>query len=403
MLVDQICKQVKTGFESQLNALKSDLVPVPTDEAAIPAHLFSSHAVFFEEQMQLKQKIIRLEDDLECKLAHIKLLDDEYHRYVAHIVRKHRSSKAQMLKVSNLEENEAYLTIDYKAKPLSRQNRESQGESFGKKGLSLSGLAAVFKIPEGFQGPLPKDTEREGDVLVAHVRVCCDDSDQSCWHSAQVLATALLLLRAQYPWLQFGNLYSDGATNFKSLLFTLMLPDLYLRTGFRITSHILPEAGDGKDRCDREFAGVNRLFDSWVKADRRVMMTANDICAALEAGKTSGVINCALQTQRNKDEEKVWKDALDTSAFARIAGKRKEDMFYTEIVWQQHDTNHHWESTGMRFFAYHLMGSGKFLTNEQLQQVHPRPRPPQCTQCTAFIAIVGSFENSFEIPTKPVV
>ena len=332
----------------------------------------------------LKFKIKRLEGDLSCRLAHLKVLDDEYHRYVAHIVRKHMSSKAQMLLVSNLQEWEAYLTIDYKAKPLTRKNREGQSESFGKKGKSLFGLAAVFKIPEGFEGPLPEGTEREGDVLVAHVRVCCDDADQSCWHSAQVLTTALLLLRAQYPWLRFGNLYSDGATNFKSLLFTLMLPDIYARTGFRITSHVLPEAGDGKDRCDRDFAGVNRLFDSWVKVDRRVMMTANDICSALEAGKTTGVINCALQTERDKEEEQTWKDALDTGAFAQLAGKRKEDMFFTELVWEKVGVA--WKYTGMRFFAYHLMGTGKFLTAEQLEQVHPGPRPKVLTYAPLITA-----------------
>ena len=127
------------------------------------------------------------------------------------------------------------LWIDYKAKPLSAKNREGQSESFGKKGKSLFGLAAMFKIPSDWQGPLPKDCEKEGDCVIVHVRVCSDDSDQTAWHSAQVLTTALLLLRDQYPWISFGSLYTDGATNFKSLLFMLMFEGIHLRTGFRIT------------------------------------------------------------------------------------------------------------------------------------------------------------------------
>ena len=160
--------------------------------------------------------------------------------------------------------------------------------------MSLFGLAGMFKIPADWSGPLPKDCEREGDMIIAHIRVCCDDADQSVWHSAQVLTTALLLFRAQYPWITHGSLYTDGATNFKSLLFPLLFPGIFDRTGFRITCQILPEAGDGKDRCDRDFAGVNKLSQSWVKVERRVMQTADDICDALEAKQTPEVINCAL-------------------------------------------------------------------------------------------------------------
>ena len=268
----------------------------------------------------------------------------------------------------------AFLWIDYKAKPLSRRNRESQTEAFGKKGLSLFGLAAMFLIPSGWQGPLPEGTDREGDVLIAHVRVACDDSDQSVWHSLQVLTTALLLLRAQYPFLKFGPLYSDGAVNFKSFLFTLMLPDVYKRTGFRVADHLLPEAGDGKDRCDRDFAGVNKLFDSWVKVERRVMLTADDICDALEAGKTTGVTNCSLQTQRDKSQEKAWKEGLDTALFAQQVGKKREDLFYIKIEWKQ--DGQQWVFQGMTFFAYHEMGTGKFLSHQQLQTILPGSRPP---------------------------
>jgi hypothetical protein len=285
-------------------------------------------------------------------------------------VRKHRSSRAQLLLTSALLWNEAFIWIDYKAKPLSRMNREPQGDSFGKRGLSLFGFAAMFSVPEHWQGPLLEDTEREGDMIIAHIRVCCDDSDQSVWHSLQVFTTALLLLRKTYPWLECGPVYSDGATNFKSLLFSLMFPDVFLRTGFRVTAHLLPEAGDGKDRCDRDFAGCNRLFESWVVVEGRVMATADDITAALEAGKKPGVINCTVQTERDATTEKVWKDKNDTSLFAKLAGKKKEDMFHCEIVWEQ-GLGGAWASKGMRFYAYHQMGKGNSC---------PRPNRNKCTQ-----------------------
>jgi hypothetical protein len=191
------------------------------------------------------------------------------------------------------------------------------------------------------------------------------------------MTTALLLLKAQYPWLQFGPLYSDGAVNFKSFLFALILAEVSKRTGFRVTAHLLPEAGDGKDRCDRDFVGVNKLFDSWVKADRRVMLSADDICDALETGVTPGVINCALETQRDEAAEKVWKDNLNTGRFAEVVGKKKEDLFYIDLVWEEGETG--WQCIGMRFFCYHEMGTGKLISTEQLREVHPGPKPPVLT------------------------
>ena len=322
----------------------------------------------------LNQKIM----DLECRLLHVDLLDNEYHRYVSHIVRKHRSSRAQLLKLAEQGEREMFLTMDYKCKPLSRKNREGQGESFGKRGRSLAGIAAAFTVPHDWAGPLPKDTEREGDLIIVHVRVCADDADQSVWHSLQTFTTAILHVKAAYPWIESANLYTDGAVNFKSLLFLLSLPALYKRTGVRIKSHILPEAGDGKDRCDRDFAGVNKLFESWVKVDGRVMVTADDICDALEAGVNPGVINCALEIQRDAAKEKLWAGEVDTAKFSQMVGKKKEDLFYTEVVWEKKCDNDgvvDWCFSGLRFHAYHSMGSGKFLSCKDIDAIWGESRP----------------------------
>ena len=55
-------------------------------------------------------------------------------------------------------------------------------------------------------------------------------------------------------------LYSDGAGNFRSLSFEIAMAKKIAKVGIRIVSHLLPEAGDGKDRVDRDFAGVNQFF-----------------------------------------------------------------------------------------------------------------------------------------------
>ena len=120
------------------------------------------------------------------------------------------------------------------------------------------------KISVDWDGILPTEVEREGDFLITYIRIAADDSGQGVWHSIQAFMTGLLLLRKQYPFLHEGFLSSDGATNFKSLLFLLMLPHVSVRTGMKLLGHMLPEAGGGKDKCDRDFAGVNHLFNSWI-------------------------------------------------------------------------------------------------------------------------------------------
>ena len=246
----------------------------------------------------------------------------------------------------------------------------------------------MFKIPEEWDGSLPNGVERDGDYLIAYIWLAADDSDQGVWHSIQALTTGLLVLRKQYPFLHEGSLSSDGATNFKSLLFLLMLPYVCLRANFKLLAHMLPEAGGGKDKCDRDFAGCNQLFDSWISQPGRSMMNANEICQALEAGKTAGVSNCALQIQRDKPNEKAWKDKCDTGTFAKLVGKSKDNLFYMELVWddawsnaerrQELDETTAWPVLfkGIRFFAYQGMGAGKFVTATELRTVWRCAAPP---------------------------
>ena len=324
---------------------------------------------------------------LEVLEAHLVLLDDEHTRYVSHILRKHVASNATMVRANELGYGQALMWMDFKCKPLPREHLEGQSASFGKKGKSLCGIAAMFKIPVDWDGILPTGVEREGDFLITYIRIAADDSGQGVWHSIQAFMTGLLLLRKQYPFLHEGFLSSDGATNFKSLLFLLMLPHVSVRTGMKLLGHMLPEAGGGKDKCDRDFAGVNHLFNSWISQPGSSMMNADEICQALEAGKTPGVINCSINVQRDHEKEKQWKDACDTGKLAKLVGKSKDNLFYMHIVWDDgahNATAQHMMSDamwpvgfkGIRFFAYEGMGEGKFLSAAELRGVWQCDPPP---------------------------
>ena len=95
--------------------------------------------------------------------------------------------------------------------------------------------------------------------------MCADDSDQDFAHSVQVFEVTCKFLKQQYPWIKEAMLYSDGAGNFRNLSFEIAMAKKVAAIGIQVVSHLLPETGDGKDRVDRDFTGVNKLFWSFLK------------------------------------------------------------------------------------------------------------------------------------------
>jgi hypothetical protein len=302
-----------------------------------------------------------LEEEME---AHLKMLRDEVQRYQAHLVRKHKASQGQMHLLSEVTAKKALIFIDYKQKVLPCENKEAQSRTFGKKGKSLFGMVTMLKIPEGYSGKLPEGTDIEGDFAISYFRGCCDDANQDFAHSVQCFQVGLKFLKKQYPWIEEAMLYSDGAGNFRSLSFQLAMADMAAAVGVKITAHLLPEAGDGKDRVDRDFAGINTLFWSWLKRPGASMQNAVEMVEALEYGKNKGdgVVNCALQISRPAEMEGV-----DTAKFSRLVGKARDNMYYSEFTYAEKDGV--LIVSGARFYAYYKMGTGVYLSAKQLQQL----------------------------------
>ena len=220
----------------------------------------------------------------ECFHAQLDLWDSEYRRYVGHIVRKHCASRSKVDLLASVTELICKITIDYKQKVLSREHNQPQQNNSGKKGKSLHGLTAECLIPASFTGKLPEGFDREGDFAIFHVRIIADDSDQDFWHSAQVLYVSIKQLLQMVPWQLDGcYLSSDGAVNYKSLAFTIMLSQMSSALNFKIVDHVFPEAGDGKDWCDRDFAGINNVIDGFMKVPDSKMTNANEIVIVLDS------------------------------------------------------------------------------------------------------------------------
>ena len=159
------------------------------------------------------------------------------------------------------------------------------------------------------------------------VRVCCDDSDQDWFHSLVVFRAALTLFVTAVKDLGItgGWLCSDGASNFKSLSFALCVRDLCSTLSFRLLGHLFPEAGGGKDLCDRDFADINRLFNSFLKQPGASLRTADDFVEALDALPQTMVLSCAVKFAKPPEEVKKAR-AKDALFFIHYEGGRHGRM-----------------------------------------------------------------------------
>ena len=310
------------------------------------------------------EKVLALEEGM---MAHIQMLEAEVLRYQGHLVRKHKASAGQMDLLSYVTAERALFFIDYKMKVLPAENKEAQTKIFGKKGKSLFGMVAMFKLPEGYDGKIPDEIDIDGDYAIAYFRVCADDADQDFIHSIQAFETCCNYFKKQYPWVSEAMLYSDGAGNFRSLSFEFLMAERIAAVGIKVVSHLLPEAGDGKDRVDRDFAGVNRLFWAWLSRPGASMQNAEEMYQALEYGRKvdDGVVNCAVVINHPPA-----KTSVNTGAFAQLTGKARDNMYYTEFEYGTDETGKIM-LTGCRFYAYYKMGEGVYLDANQLKSLWP--------------------------------
>ena len=317
------------------------------------------------------EEVVVLEQGM---LAHLDMLGGEIHRYRAHLVRKHKASQGQMDLLSQVTVTRGLAFIDYKQKVLPAENKEAQSKTFGKRGKSLFGMVDMFHMPEDYVGELPQGVDMDGDYAISYFRACADDADQDYAHSVQCFEVGCRFLKKNYPWLKELMLYSDGAGNFRSLSYELAMVEAVARAGLRVVCHLLHEAGDGKDRVDRDFAGINQLFWSYLKQPNASMQNAVEMAAALEYGRKpgDGVVNCALEIQRS--EKKLA--GVNTEAFTKLVGKARDNMYYTKFEYKDGEDGAV-VLTGARFYAYYEMGEGVLLSAAQLKDLWPdQPQIP---------------------------
>jgi hypothetical protein len=107
--------------------------------------------------------------------------------YVRHLMRKALSHTITPSLLDTLKTNpkRMHIIVDYKQKPLPTRHREAQTAAFGKKGKSLHGATCL------------RWNSTRADFEVLNVRVVCDDSNQTWFHTLAALRTTASALTDQ--------------------------------------------------------------------------------------------------------------------------------------------------------------------------------------------------------------
>lgn len=281
--------------------------------------------------------------------------------YVRHLMRKALSHTITPKLLDALKERpaRAHLIADYKAKPLPSGHRETQTAGFGKKGLSLHGVTAL------------RWDERRGDFAVLNVRVTCDDSEQTWFHTLSALRTTMDQLTDTWktlsgaapvtaplplqclPYLEEVTLQTDGANNYDCTAFMSSVMDVFTAVGLQLVRHVITEVGDGKNLCDQDFQGAQQVMDH-ARAGGMNLLNAQDILDALHTRVAPGVVNVGMDLGTRSAEPKKNPRAL----------KGIDALYDREYEYDADGT-----FLGIRVRQFFGLGAGQFVTKAELQQL----------------------------------
>ena len=280
-----------------------------------------------------------LNERSEELLACAKHLD----QYVRHMLRKALSHTITPALLDELKTKPTatHMIVDYKQKVLPTGFRETQTAAFGKKGKSLHGATC-----------LRWDAKR-GDFQVLNVRVVCDDSNQTWFHTLAALRTTIDKVTDVWPDLTESTLQSDGAGNYDCTAFMDSVKDVFKGACVRLTRHLVTEVGDGKNLVDQSFQGAQQTMDH-ARAGGMDLLDALGILEALETGKALGTINVGMDIGVRGLEPKKGPSPL----------KGIDSLYDREYVY-----NENGEFVAVRVRQFFGLGDGRLVSKAELRKL----------------------------------
>ena len=203
--------------------------------------------------------------------------------YVRHLMRKALSHTITPSLLDTLKTNpkRMHIIVDYKQKPLPTRHREAQTAAFGKKGKSLHGATCRWW------------NSTRADFEVLNVRVVCDDSNQTWFHTLAALRTTLDKVMDVWRDLVESTLQSDGASNYDCTAFMDSVQRVFTAVGLRLQRQVITEVGDGKNLVDQSFQGAQQTMDH-ARDGGMDLLDAQGMLDALNTSKALGIINVGM-------------------------------------------------------------------------------------------------------------
>jgi hypothetical protein len=216
--------------------------------------------------------------------------------YIKHKMRKSLQARAQVDWRASLSPDTVMIIADYKAKIEPKGHYEQKGDIMAGGGMSCRIFYCVLRLPATMDKSQvdfgPTKAVRlleigEEDFLVLPVRVLCDDTKQTWFHSAETMLACLCQLKRMYAHLKHVKLLTDGASNYDYGNFLYALADMHIHSGLRVLEHVIFEAGEGKSAADSDGASVQRGMQAQVKAGWNVQC-ARELQEALDRAAHNG-------------------------------------------------------------------------------------------------------------------
>ena len=284
--------------------------------------------------------------------------------YVRHMLRKALSHTITPSLLDALKEDPTamHMIVDYKQKVLPNGHRETQTAAFGKKGKSLHGATCLRWDPV------------RGDFRVLNVRVVCNDSNQTWFHTLAAIRTTVDRVTDVWTDIAKSSLQSDGAGNYDCTAFMESVKDTFKASGIQLTRHVVTEVGDGKNLVDQSFQTAQQDMDA-ARDGGMDLLDARGILDALETGKALGTINVGMDLGTRALEPKKGPSPL----------KGIDSLYDREYEYDESGS-----FTGVRVRQFFRMGAGRLVSKAELRQLWQAEFDASAVQPTLMLPSGGA-------------
>jgi hypothetical protein len=250
----------------------------------------------------------------------------------SHQLRSVRQDQARTACLDKLDEASVLIIQDWAMKFLPIKYRESQSDSYGKRGISWHISVVARKV----------DGNLESQSFVHIAEKCSQDT----LAVVRILEHTLRSLKSEHPEITTVYIRQDNAGCYHSSLMIASCPLMKKRTGISIRRAHFSDPQGGKGACDRKAASIKAHVRRYVNEGHNVQCAQDLRDAVLSEGGLSGV-RVALV------------DADDTTIKSEVPLVKLPGISYLN--------NFEYTNKGVKVWKAFEVGTGKFLKRSEIK------------------------------------